>query len=252
MPSADSRGCSTTSAWVRLARSLTRSRSPGCGHLGEHTQRRRTGARARWPTSSGSATARFASGGRSGSSRTVRKPSNSPPTPCSLRDVVGLSMNPPDNAVVLCVEKSQIQALAAAASWASRAGHARVPTQRDDDALRGPGQHWQRHRQVLCPPPRGRVRKPMRSAETQLVHIIVDNTRRTAPRPSSGGWPTTRGSTSTSSPPTPLAQPSGRLVQHPDDQTDQARFAQKRRATEDGYRRVPRRMERKPHTVQMD
>ena len=30
------------------------------------------------------------------------------------------------------------------------------------------------------------------------------------------------------------------------------RFAQKRRATEDGYRRVPRRMERKPHAVQMD
>ena len=84
-----------------------------------------------------------------------------------VRDVVGLYMNPPDNAVVLCVdEKSQIQALkphpadAAAASWASRAGHARVPTQRDDDALRGPGQgHWQRHRQVLCPPPRGRVPK---------------------------------------------------------------------------------------------
>ena len=43
------------------------------------------GARARWPTR-GSATARWvASGGRSGSSRTVRKPSNSPPTPCSSR-----------------------------------------------------------------------------------------------------------------------------------------------------------------------
>ena len=83
-----------------------------------------------------------------------------------VRDVVGLYMNPPDNAVVLCVdEKSQIQAL--------NRTQPMLPL-RPGQAARGTPE-YQRNgtttlfaaldkatgnvMQVLCPPPRGRVPK---------------------------------------------------------------------------------------------
>lgn len=66
-----------------------------------------------------------------------------------VRDVVGLSLNPPDRALVLCVdEKPQIQATEGTASVvpmrsrAARAPHARLRAARRDHPLRstcGPG-----------------------------------------------------------------------------------------------------------------
>ena len=77
---------------------------------------RRIGRRGRWPPRSGSTSPRcIGSGRRSGCSRTARrrwKLSKDPQFIDKVRDVVGLYLNPPERAVVLCVdEKSQIQAL---------------------------------------------------------------------------------------------------------------------------------------------
>ena len=63
-----------------------------------------------------------------------------------VRDIVGLYLDPPDRALVLCVdEKSQIQALdrtpaaAADAPGPGRAAHPRLRAPRHDVAVRGPG-----------------------------------------------------------------------------------------------------------------
>jgi transposase len=69
-----------------------------------------------WASTSASGTRRWPGRDAStGSSRGGVRRSSSPPTPeleAKVRDVVGLYLNPPTNAVVLCVdEKSQIQAL---------------------------------------------------------------------------------------------------------------------------------------------
>jgi hypothetical protein len=58
------------------------------------------------------------------------KPSPDPLLIEQVRDIVGLCMNPPEHAVVLCVdEKAQIQAHA---SRPSRAADARLHSPRDD------------------------------------------------------------------------------------------------------------------------
>src|SRR4051812_15518157 len=77
---------------------------------------RRIGRRARWPRKSGSPrTPCCGSGTHSACSRTARTPfklSSDPQFVEKVHDVVGLYLNPPERAVVLCVdEKSQIQAL---------------------------------------------------------------------------------------------------------------------------------------------
>src|SRR3954453_22620401 len=77
---------------------------------------RRIGRRARWPPRSVLTRPRCtASGRRSAFSRTGLSPGSCLRTPQfieKVRDVVGLYLNPPERAVVLCVdEKSQIQAL---------------------------------------------------------------------------------------------------------------------------------------------
>jgi hypothetical protein len=76
----------------------------------------RTGRRARWPARRGCLNPRsHGSGGPSGSSPPLVDSFKLSPDPLfidKVRDVVGLYLNPPDAAVVLCVdEKSQIQAL---------------------------------------------------------------------------------------------------------------------------------------------
>ena len=76
----------------------------------------RTGRRGCSPAGSGCTSPRSrGSGGTGASSRGGRRRSSSPPTQslkAKVRDVVGLYLNPPDKAVVLCVdEKSQVQAL---------------------------------------------------------------------------------------------------------------------------------------------
>ena len=86
------------------------------------------------------------------------KLSNDPLFVSKVRDIVGLYIDPPDNALVLCVdEKSQIQALERTQPLLPlRPGlpHARLRSARNDDALCRPQcKDRQDHRQVLPTPP---------------------------------------------------------------------------------------------------
>jgi hypothetical protein len=73
--------------------------------------------------------------------------STDPELEAKIRDVVGLYLDPPENAVVLCVdEKSQIQAL----NRAAREGHPRLQAQRHHDTVRRPrGRDRPDHRPLL-------------------------------------------------------------------------------------------------------
>ena len=179
-----------------------------------------------------------------------------------VRDVVGLYMNPPDNAVVLCVdEKSQIQALnrtqpmlplrpgqaARGTPEYQRNGTTTLFAALDKATGNVIGKCFARHRAVEF---RKFLNEIRRNVPTTARCSHHRRQLRDAQRPDHQAVVGQQPEVPLPLHPHPLllAQPSGRLVQHPDDQTDQARFAQKRRATEDGYRRVPRRMERKtPH-----
>ena len=90
------------------------------------------------------------SGGRSGSSRTRPRRSSSRPDPQfidKVSDIVGLYLNPPEAAVVLCVdEKSQIQALDRSAPV--------LPLMPGVPARADPRLHPQRHHQPLRRPRR--------------------------------------------------------------------------------------------------
>ena len=78
--------------------------------------------------------------------RETFKFSTDPQLEAKVRDVVGLYLNPPENAIVLCVdEKSQIQALdrtaadPAAPARTARDGHPRLQAQRHHDVVRRAG-----------------------------------------------------------------------------------------------------------------
>ena len=72
--------------------------------------------------------------------------STDPELEAKVRDVVGLYLDPPENAIVLCVdEKSQIQALnrtqpiLPGPARTAREGHPRLQAQRHHHAVRRPG-----------------------------------------------------------------------------------------------------------------
>jgi transposase len=77
-----------------------------------------------------------------------------------VRDIVGLELNPPERALVLCAdEKSQIQALERTQpslplqARPSRAAHPRLPAPRHHLVVRCPGRgHRQSHRRTASPP----------------------------------------------------------------------------------------------------
>src|SRR3989449_348969 len=139
---------------------------------------------------------------RSGCSRIAAKPSSYPPIRCwvpKVRDIVGLYVNPPEHAVVLCVdEKSQIQALdraaAADAARQARAADARLQApwhhlavcrarrqERQSDrpdasppsvhrVPQVPGPHRrQRARRSRCPPHPGQLRNAQNTAHPGVV-----------------------------------------------------------------------------------
>ena len=97
--------------------------------------------------------------------RETFKFSTDPELEAKVRDVVGLYLNPPENAIVLCVdEKSQIQALDRTAPiLPMRPGlpekaHPRLQAPRHHDAVRGAGgRDREGHRPVLRPARQGRV-----------------------------------------------------------------------------------------------
>ena len=106
-----------------------------------------------------------------------------------VRDVVGLYLDPPERAVVLCVdEKSQIQALDRTAPilpmlpGRPRARDPRLQALGDLEPVRGAGHHdRQGDRLAARPPPRDRVQevpaddRPRGPAELD-VHVVLDNT----------------------------------------------------------------------------
>ena len=123
-----------------------------------------------------------------------------------VHDVVGLYLNPPERAVVLCVdEKSQIQALDRTAPilpmlpGIAAARHARLQARRHLQPLRRAGPHHrQGHRRAAQPPPRDRVQA--------VPH-----------RPSTARSPPTSTSTSCSTTARPTRRPRSRrwLLAHP-------------------------------------
>ena len=134
------------------------------------------------------------SGGPSGSSRiwsTTFKLSPDPQFIDKVRDIVGLYLNPPDAAVVLCVdEKSQIQALDRTAPvlpllpGVPEPTHPRLPAQRHHQPVRRARcRHGQRdhrpERRAIVPPSSGKFLSPDRShrpRRTRRCTSCVDNT----------------------------------------------------------------------------
>jgi hypothetical protein len=121
-----------------------------------------------------------------------------------MRDIVGLYLNPPDHALVLCVgEKSQIQALdrvpAAAADAAGTIERGSHDDQRhgttslfaalDIATGRVIGRCYQRHRAVAF--------RQFLAAFEAAVPADLDNYATTKPRPSEPGWPVTHAITCT-------------------------------------------------------
>ena len=106
-----------------------------------------------------------------------------------VRDIVGLYLNPPTKAMVLCVdEKSQIQALdrtqphAAAGARGRRAAHARLQAPRHHQLVCGLGRgHRSGHRRAASASsqPRSSWHSCARSKPTSRrrldVHLILDN-----------------------------------------------------------------------------
>ena len=105
-----------------------------------------------------------------------------------VRDIVGLYLDPPERALVLCVdEKTQVQALEPHptdlpdAARHPGAGQPRLRPPRHLEPLRRarPG-HRQGHRLAACPPSRPRVRRSSarstpRSPPTSTCHVVLDN-----------------------------------------------------------------------------
>ena len=106
-----------------------------------------------------------------------------------VRDVVGLYLDPPERAVVLCVdEKSQIQALNRTqpilplTRGGSRAAQPRLRTPRHRQPVRRLGpRHRSSRRLAARPPPGHRVRRSSSFASTRRsrprldVHLVLDN-----------------------------------------------------------------------------
>ena len=132
-----------------------------------------------------------------------------------VRDIVGLYLNPPDAAVVLCVdEKSQIQALDRSAPVLPLMPG--VPERRTHDYVRNgttnlyaaldvaSGQVISRH----DPPPPRRGVPPLPEPDRRLgagpldVHVVLDNSSTHKTPRSSAGWCATPASRSTSRRPT--------------------------------------------------
>ena len=151
-------GCSTSRGRGRRARSPTRTVEGVDRRTLESRRRtRRTGRRARWPPRRAVADARSAGSGAPSALQPHRletfKLSTDPLFVEKVRDVVGLYLDPPERAMVLCVdEKSQIQALDRTqpllpmlpGTPARRSPRLRAP--RHDHAVRR-ARH--RHRQVI-------------------------------------------------------------------------------------------------------
>ena len=119
-----------------------------------------------------------------------------------VRDVVGLYLNPPERAVVLCVdEKSQIQALDRTApilpmlpGVPERATHDYKRARHLEPVRRAGPHHRQGHRRAAQPPPRDRVQavpadaSTARSRPSSTSMSCSTTAARTRRRRSSDGW----------------------------------------------------------------
>jgi len=151
------------------------------------------------------------SGGRSGCSRTGRTVSSWSTDPFfidKVRDVVGLYLDPPERAVVLCVdEKSQIQALNRFSPVLPMiAGHPRttqprLPTPWDHEPVRRIGHGIGQGDRLAAPTsPAAEFKKFLIRIDQEVpdgldVHLILDNYGTHKTPTFTGGYSDTRGST---------------------------------------------------------
>ena len=149
--------------------------------------------------------------------RETFKFSTDPELVAKVRDVVGLYLAPPENAVVLCVdEKSQIQALDRTAPMLpmqpgpAGAAHPRLRPARHHDPVRGAGdRHRQGHRAPASHGTATRsscafLKQVARAYPERKLHLVMDNYATHKHPRSRPGWPQTRGSACTSPrPPAP-------------------------------------------------
>ena len=208
------------------------------------------------------------SGARSGSSRTASetfKLSKDPQFIEKVHDVVGLYLDPPERAVVLCVdEKSQIQALDRSApilpmlpGTPERATHddKRAGTSSLYAAL---GPHHRQGDRPLHPRHRAIEFKQFLQIDREVpadldVHLVLDNSSTHKTPVIQAGWPPTPASSCTS----PrhqlvLAEPRRALVRRTDQQEAQTRRPPLRPPAQRRHPRLDRDLERGPKTLRLD
>ena len=184
-----------------------------------------------------------------------------------VRDVVGLYLNPPERAVVLCVdEKSQIQALDRTApilpmlpGVPERATHDYKRAWHLQPLRRAGPDHRQGHRPPAQPPPRDRVQAVPRHARPRGPRRA-----RRPPRPSTTAAPTRRRRSRTGSLAHPrfvaalhpdqqqLAEPRRALVRRTDDQETPPRRAPLSPRPQRRHPRLDRDLERRPQALRLD
>ena len=130
-----------------------------------------------------------------GAALAARRRLSSPPTrelEAKVRDVVGLYLNPPEKAIVLCVdEKSQIQALDRTApilplrpGLPEKATHDYVRHGTTTPVRRAGGRHRQNHRRLLCRHGKAEflafLKKVARAYPRRELHVVVTTTTPTS------------------------------------------------------------------------
>ena len=194
------------------------------------------------------------------------KLSRDPQFVAKVRDVVGLYLNPPERAVVLCVdEKCQIQALdrtaadPADAARAARARHPRLQTPRHLQPLRRAGsQHRQGDRTLHSRHRAIEFKQFLQTLDREVpadldVHVILDNSS-THKTPAIRKWLTAHPRFVLHFTPTQLvvAQPRRALVRRADQQEAQARRTPLRPRTQRRHPGMDEDLERRPKALRVD
>ena len=194
------------------------------------------------------------------------KLSTDPQFVAKVRDVVGLYLNPPERAVVLCVdEKSQIQALDRTAPilpmlpGRARARDPRLQAPRHDQPLRRAGRHHrQGHRPLHAATARSSSSSSCRRIDREVpaeldVHLVLDNNCTHKSRRSSD-WLTAHPRFVLHFTPTIelVAEPRRALVRRADHQEAAPRRAPLRPRPQRRHPRLDRDLERRPHALRLD
>jgi transposase len=182
-----------------------------------------------------------------------------------VRDVAGLYLDPPERAIVLCVdEKSQIQALdrtapifpmmpgvpARASHDYKRAGTSNLYAALDLTTGKVIGSLHARHRAI-------EFRKFLAAIDREVpagleVHVVLDNASTHKTRRSSAGWPPTPASCCTSPGQLLMAEPGRTLVRRADHQETPARHPPHRPRAQHRHPHLDQDLERQPPALRLD